>query len=101
LEGSLYQDQTGDLLKQIEEIKTTKEKFSKLTKEEDAIKLKKELNKKLEDKLNDLLYLILEEDSKGQDPSTMKDGLKKLLRNVDSLHGKKTSDGHLKSKLLF
>lgn len=92
---------TEVLLEDLSRIKGQQSEFEKIENLEEAIRFKDEMNKQLEQKLWELLYLILDDDSTEIDPLKAQDNLKRLMESCEQLQGKKTPDGQVKSKLFF
>lgn len=79
----------------LEEIKTIKQARKNLNASGDSSK--EELRGKLEKKLVQLLFIIMEDMPMTQD---INENIKSVIRDVDKLKGK-VVDGHLKTRLLF
>ncbi|KAL4469422.1 hypothetical protein ABPG74_004675 [Tetrahymena malaccensis] len=103
---SALHNQTDQILNRIAEIKAKKEQM-KFIKDTQEYQLKyKEIQKELQQALNGLLFMILKSE---QNPnpqinvkySELSNQLSELLKNLDQIQGKRTTDGHLKTSLIL
>ena len=97
--NSLEAQQNVDvILKEINDLKEAKKNSLNLPNTPPTSLLKFEFNNKIEQRLAQLLGLIM--DDPNQQIDDMKQNLRTVLKDIDQLQGK-VIDGHLKTKLLF
>jgi hypothetical protein len=88
-----------DILKEISDLKEAKRNSLRLPNTLPTSMLRQEFNNKIEQKLANLLLLIMD-DQVAITPQDLKENLKIVIKDINKLQGK-VIDGHLKTKLLF
>ena len=85
------------ILKEIEDLKEAKTNSYHMPKTPALKDLRLELNKRIEDRLAQLLYLIADDPLR---KNHLRENLGAVIRDINGLKGK-ILDGHLKTQLLF